>query len=171
MSPGPAAIDRVGEAVAEQRRLPGIVEVDIKHPDRAVVVDGDVREAGVMRSVGDADRRPGRPLVRRARRIDLAEAAGVAIDVGDEDVAVVGSVAIQASLLRARATLPLARLPKLLVNRVLTAVAPWTETPVGPSADQFAPQSSDRMTLKCAFSKSLPLEPGKENGTLPSRVL
>src|SRR5262249_20981132 len=48
---------------------------------------------------------------------------------------------------------------------------PWTETPVAPRADQVTPQSSDRTTLKWAFSKSLTTEPGSENGTLPSRVL
>src|SRR5438132_905671 len=71
-----------------------------------------------------------------------------------------GSTEIQASLLRARPTLPLAGFPKLFVNQV-AAVPACTATPVAPRPVHVTPQLSERSTRKCAFSKLASIAPSR----------
>src|SRR5262249_43041848 len=81
-------VERASEAVAEERRRSGVVEVDVEHADHSVFGDGDVRVTGVTGTICNAGRRPACAWIGRTSHMDLAKARRVSTDIGNEYVAV-----------------------------------------------------------------------------------
>src|SRR5205085_1889925 len=106
-------IEAAGKTMTEQGRSSGIVVVDVQDPNHISLGDRDFRVSRIVLAVGDARGIPGATVVSRTRDVNLRKTARVLAYVRNIDITGDRLQAIHASLLRARATLPLPELPKL----------------------------------------------------------